>query len=30
MSVANLEAAFRACGVESDTSYGTLLWKLPA
>lgn len=30
MSVANLEAALRACGVESDTSYGTLLWKLPA
>ena len=30
MSIANLEAAFRACGVESDTSYGTLLWKLPA
>ena len=30
MSVANLEAAFRACGVESDTSYGALLWKLPA
>ena len=30
MSVANLEAALRACGVKSDTSYGTLLWKLPA
>ena len=30
MSVASVEAAFRSLNVESDTSYGTLLWKLPA